>query len=112
MVLSNAERQSRYRANLKNKASVEALGKRAEEVANLAALAIWDCAQREGFGEFCDYPGEREGARKFLGNKLVDLCRDYLECPDTLTDSEARYLRAVVEVDKALRPEESKRQGG
>jgi|TARA_R100000655_G_scaffold46040_1_gene82946 hypothetical protein len=109
MVLSNAERQARYRKRLKERASHKALGERAREVACTAVQVIWDHWTRENVA----FPEDFESVEDFRSSlaasedaqwNLVALSRDSVEHDVAeLSEEELAALRLVVEIDDALR---------
>lgn len=126
MVLSNAERQKRYRQRLKESASPDALGNRAREAVDHAIAALWAIITRP------DAEGRRDGAADDLesmadfraqlaatvdsGSDLVAYCRSYLAFPDDLTADEVRALSIIVEMADAItlaseRPQKGRKAG-
>lgn len=100
MVLSNAERQARYRRNLKARATDP--GSAARAAADAAAAALWGLFNRVNDASVVDHPKFEDWRGKFMGDELVTICRQLLNDPDCSPD-EALAIRAVVEIDDALK---------
>jgi hypothetical protein len=107
MVLSNAERQARYRKSIKARANDP--GASARTAADAAVAALWgflvraDAAgqkwgEKEGFDTLEQYRASLEGGH------LVETCRSWGDQPEEgMTDDEFRAIRAVVEIDDAAK---------
>jgi hypothetical protein len=110
MAMSNAERQRRYRQNLKSRASGDALGDRVRDAAERAVLALWAFHERpapsglrwsdiDGCTTLASYRGELQRAP---GN-LLQACRAFLPDFEGLTEDEARAIRTVIDIADGLR---------
>ena len=109
MALTNAERQARYRARLKARASLDALGERTREAVDEAVSSIWAFFNRpnpsgdlwadiDGFETLDDY-------RAMLAadpEALVNICRDLTTYSVGLEPDEARAIQLVVTIADAL----------
>lgn len=107
--MTNAERQARYRARLKARASVEALGDRARSAVADATAAIWTFFNRPGpTGEpWEDVEGcaTLEDYRARLAAEagaLVGVCRDLAAYNVGLTPEEVKAIGVVLEIADAL----------
>jgi hypothetical protein len=100
MVLSNAERQARYRKNIKARANDPAASARA--AADAAAEAIWAMFSRIGEGSVADFPKFEDWRVQFFRDDLADSCRSMVDDPDCTPD-ELAAIRAVVAIDDALK---------
>lgn len=105
MVLSNAERQARYRKSIKARANDPAASARA--AADAAVAAVWAMFNRIGEGSIADYPKLEDWRAKIVGDKLADTCRDLSDDPDCSPD-ELAAIRAVVAIDDALKLKHAK----
>lgn len=110
MVLSNAERQARYRKNLKKRADDP--GASARAAADAAAAVLWAFYNRstgdgrrwgdvEGFDSLDQWRASlRDGA-------LVESCRVWVRDggaeEDGMTPAELATLAVIVEIDDAIR---------
>jgi hypothetical protein len=110
MALSNAERQRRYRQNLKARASGDAIGRQARLAVEHAIAALWAFHQRpapggmawaqiDGCATLDQYRSELE---RSPGN-LIQACRAFVPDFDGLTPDEAKAIVAVIEMADALR---------
>ena len=109
MPLTNAERQARYRARLKRKASLEGLGGRVHDLVDRTVDSLWAVLSRpapdggrwseaEGFASLAEY-------RCHLAQEpglLVATCRDMLWVAHMLDESEKALFAMLVEVADAL----------
>lgn len=109
MALSNAERQARYWARMKQKASLDGLGQRVRELVERSVETLWTVLRRpgpdgagwaeaDGFATLAEY--RRHLAAEPGG--LVAACRDLLWAAHLLEEEERRLLEAVVEVADGL----------
>ena len=108
MVLSNAERQARYRKRLKERASLDALGDRVRDAMDAALASMWGHYQRnaaegdiyadvdgiDDFDQFRDSFTERQS--------FVDACREWVRDPVDMTEEEIAPLKLVVEIADAI----------
>lgn len=110
MALSNAERQRRYRQNLKARASSDAAGYHARVAAERAVQALWAFHQRpgpsgidwaaiDGCTTLAAYRSELE---RNPGN-LIQAARAFLPDFAGLAPAEARAIATVIEMADALR---------
>lgn len=110
MAMSNAERQRRYRRNLKARASGAALGDRARDAAERAVAALWAYHERPTPSGVCwsDIDGctsvaaYRSELQRNPAN-LLQACRAFLPDFEGLTDDEAESIRTLIAVADALR---------
>lgn len=100
MVLSNAERQARYRKSIKARANDP--GAAARSAADAAVAAIWAMFNRTGEGSVADHPKLNDWREKFIGAELVETCQSLRDDPDCSPD-ELAAIRAVLEIDDALK---------
>lgn len=98
MVLSNAERQARYRERIKARANDA--GAAARAAADNAAAAIWAMFNRIGEASVAEFP-KFDDWRASLGADLAGTCRGLINNPE-LTPDELVAIRAVVAIDDAL----------
>lgn len=105
MVLSNAERQARYRKNIKARANDPAASARA--AADAAVAAVWAMFNRIGEGSVADFPKFDDWRAKYMGADLADTCRSMFDDPDCSPD-ELAAIRAVVAIDDALKLKHAK----
>ncbi len=110
MALSNADRQRRYRQNLKARASGDAIGEQARIAVERAIAALWAFherpapggiawAQIDGCATLDQYRSELE---RSPGN-LIQACRAFVPDFDGLTPREAQAIMAVIDMADALR---------
>ncbi len=110
MVMTNAERQRRYRQKLKSRASGDALGDRVADAAERAVAALWSYHERPAPGgmRWSDIDGcttmahYRAELQRSPGN-LVQACRAFLPDFEDLTDDEARAIGTIIAISDALR---------
>ncbi|MXO63425.1 hypothetical protein [Qipengyuania oceanensis] len=109
MVLSNAERQKRFRQRLKERASIAGLGQQAQEACDRAVSVLWEAYQRTDYGDLDEY-SDAEAFKVSLTESrdevwtLSAICRDWLDRDrELLTDDECEVLNAVVAMDDALK---------
>ena len=109
MVLSNAERQARYLARLKERASGAALSAMAVDAADKAVVALWEYLSRQDDQGRADASldgiADLEAFRLSIAQSddgLVGFCQDILRHPDDLTVDQAAAMNVVVEVADAL----------
>lgn len=112
MVLSNAERQARYRARLKKRASLDALGEQARRAADRAVEALWSFYSRPApdgapWGELVDVADLAAFRAELSKGRDLDLaswCRSALDDAEEegATPEEIAAWRAVVETADAL----------
>lgn len=106
MVLSNAERQARYRQNLKKRADDP--GVAARVAADAAVAALWSFLVRaESAGQKWDEKDGLDTVEAFRaslgGGHLVTMMRAWSDTQeDGMTDAEFAAIRAVVEIDDAM----------
>ena len=105
MVLSNAERQARYRKSIKARANDPAAAARA--AADAAVAAVWAMFNRIGEGSVADYPKFDDWRAKFMRADLADTCRSLFDAHDCSPD-ELAAIRAVVAIDDALKLKHAK----
>ncbi len=120
--LSNAERQARFRRNLRQRASQDGLAEQARKAVDRAIEGLWafNLRQRDAGNRFGDFDGceSVEQLRTRLAHDPADLvgyCRSFTEA-DGLTDEEAAFCRVVAEGYDALtlaseRPAKRARKG-
>lgn len=110
MALSNAERQRRYRQNLKARAAGEALGARARDAAERAVAALWAFHERpapsglrwaeiDGCTSLAHYRAELQRSP----HNLLEACRAFLPDFEGLTADEAAAVQTIIEIAEALR---------
>ncbi|MFM9937839.1 MAG: hypothetical protein ACKVOL_16765 [Novosphingobium sp.] len=110
MALSNAERQRRYRQNLKARASSDAAGHHARVAAERAVQALWAFHQRPGPGgidwaaiDGCtSLAAYRSELERNPGN-LIQAARAFLPDFAGLVPAEARAIATLIEMADALR---------
>lgn len=109
MALTNAERQARYRARLKQGASIEALGGRVRKLVDNTVDILWSVFSRHSpdglqWAELEQYRSCSDYRRALAAEPalLIAACRDMLWVPHLLEDAEKRTLEALVEVADAL----------
>lgn len=110
MALTNAERQRRYRQNLKARASTDAAGDHARIAVERAVQALWAFHQRPGPGgvDWAAIDGcttlaaYRSELERSPGN-LIQAARAFLPDFAGLTPAEARAIAVVIEMSDALR---------
>lgn len=113
MVLSNAERQKRYRQRLRRSASLDGLGSRARDAADQAIAALWAVIKRpdsdgridatgDGLETIADFRAQLAAAEKRGYDDLPGYCRSYLQTPEELTPDEVRALSVIIEIYEAL----------
>lgn len=100
MVLSNAERQARFRKNIKARANDP--GTAARAAADAAAACIWDMLRRTGEASTIGDRQFRAWRAEHLGERLVTLCRELVDVP-AFTADEVAAIRTVIEIDDALK---------
>lgn len=100
MVLSNAERQARFRKNIKARANDP--GSSARAAADAAAAALWTSFKRIGEASTLDHPKFEDWRTQYVADGLVSLCYDSIDDPD-LTADELAAIHTLVEIDKALK---------
>lgn len=110
MAMSNAERQRRYRQNLKARASGDALGQRVRDAAERAIDALWRFHERPSPAgiRWADIDGctSKDLYRAELQrhpDNLVQVARAFLPDFEGLSESEAAALRTIIEIADALR---------
>ena len=110
MALSNAERQHRYRQNLKARASPNAAGEQARGAAEEAVLALWAFHQRPGPGgidwstiDGCTTLAQYRSELERSPGNLIQAARAFLPDFSGLTPNEARAIATVIELADALR---------
>lgn len=111
MVLSNAERQARYRKRLREKASPEGLPVLAQEAADRALDALWSYHNRptadgRKYGDF-DGVESRDSLPSYIANTdgLISWCRvmvTHAEEDDHLLPDERAAFEAVALAGDAL----------
>lgn len=107
MVLSNAERQARYRARVKELASLDKLGEQAERAVDQAIEALWTvCQQASDKQKRVDVGGAQtiDEYRRSLAQapqNLIRSCRLALGEPG-LSDDQRRALTVVVDTFDAV----------
>lgn len=109
MVLSNAERQARYRANLKEKAAGGHLPKQAREAAKAALAALWSFFNRPDAdgriwgdaGEYADLAAFEDGVANSDG-RLLAYCRSILLDSEGMTPDERAAVQLIVDIADAL----------
>ncbi|WP_374531189.1 hypothetical protein [Novosphingobium sp.] len=109
MALSNAERQARYRARLKERAAPEALVPRVVDAADAAVAALWSFFSRPmpGGGLWADTEGCANLAeyRALLASEpgsLLRSCREVTSFGAGLLPHEADALRQLIALSEAL----------
>ena len=110
MALTNAERQRRYRQNLKARASPNSVGDHARVAVERAVQALWAFHQRPGPGgiDWAAIDGcttleaYRSELERSPGN-LIQAARAFLPDFAGLTPEEARAIAVVIEISDALR---------
>lgn len=110
MAMSNAERQRRYRQNLKARASGDALGERVRDAAERAIDALWQFHERPSLTgiAWADIDGcttralYRAELQRHPDN-LLQIARAFLPDFEGLTPDEARALSVIIEIADALR---------
>lgn len=100
MVLSNAERQARYRQSIKARANDP--GAAARAAADAASACIWDLFRRTGEASTIERPQFPAWRTEYLGDGLVETCRALIDDP-SFTPDEAAAVRTVVAIDDALK---------
>lgn len=107
MVLSNAERQARYRARVKELASLDKLGEQAERAVDQAIEALWTaCQQASDKQKIVDVGGAQtiDEYRRSLAlapQNLIQSCRLALG-EAGLSDDQRRALTVVVDTFDAV----------
>lgn len=110
MVLSNAERQRRYRQRLKAKVRGDDLPERVAAVINEALAATWAIAHREGWADFeeftslDDYVGliTTSKYQKHNGHIVEHLREMFIPIKDEGTDEERASIDRALEVLDAV----------
>lgn len=109
MAMTNAQRQARYRARLKARASREALGERARAAADDAVAALWAFFNRPGpTGECwddvegCATLAEYRAQLAAEPGALVGICRDLTTVSVGMAPEELKAIGVVVEIADAL----------
>jgi hypothetical protein len=110
MALTNAERQRRYRQNLKKRASPDNVGEQARLAVERAVQALWAFHQRPGPGgidwsmiDGCTtLDAYRSELERSPGN-LIQAARAFLPDFAGLTADEARAVAVVIAISDALR---------
>lgn len=110
MALTNAERQRRYRQNLKKRASPDGVGDLARVAVERAVQALWAFHQRPGPGgidwatiDGCTSLAEYRSELERSPGNLVQAARAFLPDFAGLTQDEARAIAAVIAISDALR---------
>ncbi len=110
MALSNAERQRRYRQNLKARASGDAIGAQARMAVERAIAALWAFHERPAPGgiawaqiDGCFTLDQYRSQLERSPGNLIQACRAFVPDFDGLTRGEAQAIAAVVEMADALR---------
>jgi hypothetical protein len=110
MALSNAERQRRYRQNLKARASGDAIGAQARMAVERAITVLWAFHERPGPGgiawaqiDGCATLNQYRSQLERSPGNLIQACRAFVPDFDGLTPGEAKAVAAVIEMADALR---------
>ncbi|WP_421848447.1 hypothetical protein [Novosphingobium sp.] len=110
MALSNAERQRRYRQNLKLRASPDGAGEQARTAAERAVQALWAFHQRPGPGgidwaaiDGCATLAEYRSELERSPGNLIQAARAFLPDFAGLTGEEAHAVAVIIEISDALR---------
>lgn len=110
MALTNAERQRRYRQNLKKRASPDNVGDQARVAVERAVQALWAFHQRPGPGgidwsaiDGCTTLDEYRSELERSPANLIQAARAFLPDFAGLTSEEARALAVIIEISDALR---------
>lgn len=110
MALTNAERQRRYRQNLKKRASPDGVGAQARVAVERAVQALWAFHQRPGPGgidwsaiDGCTSLAEYRSELERSPGNLIQAARAFLPDFAGLTADEARAIAVVIEISDALR---------
>jgi hypothetical protein len=110
MALSNAERQRRYRQNLKLRASPDGVGEQTRAAVERAVLALWAFHQRPGPGgidwaaiDGCTTLAEYRSELERSPGHLIQAARAFLPDFAGLTAKEARAVAMIIELSDALR---------
>ena len=106
MALTNAERQARYRARLKEKASGGALMTHVDKAADEAVEALWSFFNRpDPDGQpWADIDGCNSVAEYRLATRgqLIETCRALIWSGAELHPEEAAALARVIEISERL----------
>ncbi|WP_295526723.1 hypothetical protein [Novosphingobium sp. Chol11] len=110
MALSNAERQQRYRQNLKARASGDAIGRQARMAVERAIAALWSFHERPGPGgiawaqiDGCETLDQYRSELERSPGNLIQACRAFVPDFEGLAPGEAKAIAAVIEMADALR---------